>query len=118
MVKHTGIPGLWKRTSELERIGSIVDCGERKCRVTGELATVWDVTSKIPTDAELSALKKKSNERYGIVWFKNGSHIRTSTKKEAWNLFDSCSASNPNVARVEHVEVLEARVAKLADATA
>lgn len=47
VVKH---PGLWKRLSELEAVGVIRDTEQRRhCRVTGYMATLWDVTSTIPT---------------------------------------------------------------------
>jgi sugar-specific transcriptional regulator TrmB len=39
----SGVPGLWKRLSELESKKACRAVGERKCRVTGRLATLWDV---------------------------------------------------------------------------
>lgn len=42
------VPGLWKRLSELENVHVVKIIGERKCRVTGMTAILWDVTSYRP----------------------------------------------------------------------
>jgi len=39
--KHLGLPGCWKRLSELEKAGLIERAGTRKCGVSGKRVTVW-----------------------------------------------------------------------------
>lgn len=39
--QRAGVPGLWKRCSELKTMGVIREAGTRSCRVTGFNATVW-----------------------------------------------------------------------------
>ena len=48
ITKAAGIPGLWKRLSELREMDLIVVVDERPCRVTGHPAAVLDVTGKRP----------------------------------------------------------------------
>jgi hypothetical protein len=42
--KLLGRTGLWKRCSELESMGLVRAVETRECSVTGQAATVWDVT--------------------------------------------------------------------------
>lgn len=44
-----GIPGQWKRCSELKKRGLALEVGERLCSVTGRNCITWDVTDKLPT---------------------------------------------------------------------
>lgn len=44
-VSHkAGLPGLWKRLSELEDLGLVRSVGKRRCAVTGRQAMTWEVT--------------------------------------------------------------------------
>ncbi len=43
-----GIPGGWKRCSELEAVGMVYAAVEKNCSVTGQLAIGWDVTDRLP----------------------------------------------------------------------
>jgi hypothetical protein len=40
----------WKRLSELKDLGVVKEVGRRKCSITGQTTTVWDVTSKTPQE--------------------------------------------------------------------
>jgi hypothetical protein len=46
-----GMPGQWKRCSELKKRGLAIEVGEAKCSVTGQLAILWDVTENMPSEA-------------------------------------------------------------------
>lgn len=85
MVDITGIDGLWKRTSELDRLGVIAAVGERVCRVTGEMSVVWDVTDKVPTDGEIASVRSnsKNKRKRGILWMRDGSCLIFDTWDEA-----------------------------------
>jgi hypothetical protein len=45
------------RFAELEARGVIECVGERPCNVTGRLAMIWDVTSKLPTEPKKEKTK-------------------------------------------------------------
>lgn len=47
--KKMGIPGQWKRCSELKKRGVCFEVGEKVCSVTGQKAILWDVNDKKPT---------------------------------------------------------------------
>jgi hypothetical protein len=47
--RNTRTAGMWKRCSELERIGCVYNTGVRTCTVTGEDAIAWDVNAFVPT---------------------------------------------------------------------
>lgn len=42
----TGVPGMWKRCSELARIGVVTARAPRVCCVTGRVAIAWAVTAQ------------------------------------------------------------------------
>jgi hypothetical protein len=46
--EQMGIPGQWKRCSELKKRGLAIEVGERECRVTGRVCIIWDVTDNPP----------------------------------------------------------------------
>ena len=48
-----GLPGLWKRLSELETKGMIKVVGERPCTVTGRNCVIWDVVSRSESQPDL-----------------------------------------------------------------
>jgi predicted ArsR family transcriptional regulator len=48
LTRKCGIPGLWKRFSELEGMGVVRQVRTRPCGVTGRKAIEWDVTAKVP----------------------------------------------------------------------
>ena len=62
LTEKTGVPGMWKRCSELEAIGVIVPVGEKICEETHQTVTVWDVTPKDFTDAEIEAILEKRKQ--------------------------------------------------------
>ena len=41
---HAGHPGLWKRLSEMDRMGFVETQGKRPCRITHKTAMVWALT--------------------------------------------------------------------------
>ena len=43
---HGCRPGLWKRLSELARLGLVREVGTKKCSITGEEVTAWDVNEE------------------------------------------------------------------------
>jgi hypothetical protein len=38
---NSGIEGLWKRLSEMRKMGIVVEKGKRRCSVTGKTALIW-----------------------------------------------------------------------------
>lgn len=46
-----GQEGLWKRLSEMEKVGWVVRVGKRTCTVTGKTANIW----RLKTAAEVAA---------------------------------------------------------------
>ncbi len=44
MSNAAGHPGLWKRLSEMERMGFVETKGKRRCGVTHKTAMVWALT--------------------------------------------------------------------------
>ncbi len=44
---QAGLPGLWKRCSELARVGLIREVGERSCKITGRKATLWEAVEQL-----------------------------------------------------------------------
>lgn len=54
VVRKLGLPGAWKRLSELERETVIQEVGKRVCTVTGEEVGIWDVTGNLPIGAKHS----------------------------------------------------------------
>jgi hypothetical protein len=46
--QKVGIPGLWKRCSELVKLGYLAENGTRVCSVTGKKATAYVLTGKVP----------------------------------------------------------------------
>lgn len=50
LCKIVGIPGLWKRLSELKRLGFAQEVGEKICTVTGMESIAWDAIT--PEQAE------------------------------------------------------------------
>lgn len=49
LARLTGVPGMWKRCSELEQVGVVYNSCVRPCKVTGQEAIAWDVTANVPT---------------------------------------------------------------------
>jgi len=47
--KKAGRDGLWKRLSELKRLGLVEEVGVRKCSVTERPALVWRLAKKPPS---------------------------------------------------------------------
>lgn len=41
--QRIGLPGAWKRCSELKQQGLISESGKRQCRITGKTCITWDV---------------------------------------------------------------------------
>lgn len=54
-----GRTGLWKRCSELEAVGLVRAVETRPCSVTGQAATVWDVTDATAP----KPVRKQTNKR-------------------------------------------------------
>lgn len=52
MSEQMGIPGQWKRCSELKKRDLAIEVGERECRVTGRVCIIWDVTDNPPRKAD------------------------------------------------------------------
>lgn len=50
--KLMGMPGQWKRCSELKKRDLAVEVGERDCTVTGRNCIIWDVTDNPPRKAD------------------------------------------------------------------
>lgn len=46
LARYSGVPGMWKRLSELKKLGLVAMVGEKVCDVTGEKALTWDLTSE------------------------------------------------------------------------
>jgi hypothetical protein len=57
------VPGLWKRMSELRRIGVAREAGGRVCKVTGHTATLWELTDYVPTEEDIEAAIRKPEEK-------------------------------------------------------
>jgi hypothetical protein len=49
LCQKANTPGLWKRLSELQEMNLAVPIGERRCAVTGQTVTLWDVTEHMPS---------------------------------------------------------------------
>lgn len=62
--KAMGMPGQWKRMSELKKRGLAKEVGERPCSVTGVNCIIWDVTANLPVKPEAS--KRKSQFQKGF----------------------------------------------------
>ncbi len=45
-------PALWKRFSELKRFGVIMECGTKKCSISGRNSTAWMCTDRGPEKPE------------------------------------------------------------------
>lgn len=50
MVGEARINGITPRFSELAARGVVKEVGTRKCRISGRVCIVWDVTSSLPTE--------------------------------------------------------------------
>lgn len=59
MEQYTNLDGPWKRLSELRELGLVCEVGERVCRITGQIAIVWDVTDHVLTKAEVEEYRRK-----------------------------------------------------------
>ena len=55
VVRKLGLPGAWKRLSELERETVVTTFGTRVCTVTGFEVDLWDVTGNLPIGAKHSS---------------------------------------------------------------
>ncbi len=55
--RFSGVPGMWKRLSELKALGLAAEVGERACSVTGQPAILWDVTDHLLEDSDYERLK-------------------------------------------------------------
>lgn len=62
-----GMPGQWKRCSELKKRGVVEEVGEKVCCITGRQAIAWDVNGKHPVKAKEDLRKMPLRKRYEIV---------------------------------------------------
>jgi hypothetical protein len=62
-----GIPGQWKRCSELKKKGLVTEVGERVCTVTERNCIIWGVTSNPPTPAEPKPTNKKPTNKQLVL---------------------------------------------------
>ena len=42
---NAGIEGLWKRLSEMRKMGIVVERGKRRCTVTGKTSLIWGLNN-------------------------------------------------------------------------
>lgn len=58
-----GVPGLWKRLSELERFGVARPAGVKFCKITGKHAISWEVTGLKPEGRPSRPKKRRGGAR-------------------------------------------------------
>ena len=54
------------RYRQLVDAGLMIEVGERQCRVSKRLATLWDVTSKVPTEKIVTKKTKSSANKFHL----------------------------------------------------
>ena len=61
-----GSDNFHKRLSDLEKMGAVSQVGQRICTVSGMLATLWDVTGKLPVALPPVSIEHKGSLQVGI----------------------------------------------------
>lgn len=93
-----GRTGLWKRCSELEAVGLVRAVETRLCKVTGQAATVWDVTSA----AAPKPVRKHTDKR--TLWIalnSDGYGTAAFDKDMAQQYVNDCAPDPVEIASIE-----------------
>lgn len=61
-----GKSGLWKRLSELKKLGVIQESEVRECSITGRMALTWKISTPIPVP-QISKRKTRDRRRWFLV---------------------------------------------------
>jgi hypothetical protein len=67
LCKIAGVPGLWKRLSELRRMKLVMEIGERICTISNQKCIEWDVTANMPPTKVAAADEDAEDEAEEIT---------------------------------------------------
>ena len=82
--REAGTSGLWKRLSELKRLGMIAEDQIRECSVSGNFVLTWRITTPLPLPQRV---EKKKPRRFFLLlaqesWERTTAHKTESEAKE------------------------------------